>query len=172
MCFEPPQERDLNRSSMLTEQNMRLTIARLKVVLIALLTAFGAGGMLQTRNVAARTAPRLTQAQAESLFAEKVLPTLEAKCQVCHSAANAESGLDLSSRATLLKGGKRGAALLPGAAGQSVLFIAITGADEKRVKRMPPSGKPLGEDVIAAFKQWIDAGAPWPERSGTVAYHD
>jgi len=157
---------------MLTEQNMRLTITRLKVVLIAVLMAFAAGGILQTRKVAARTTPRLTQAQAESLFAEKVLPTLEAKCQACHSAANAESGLDLSSRAALLKGGKRGAALLPGAAEQSVLFIAITGADEKRVKRMPPSGKPLGEDVIAAFKQWIDAGAPWPERSGTVAYRD
>jgi hypothetical protein len=75
------------------------------------------------------------------------------------------SGLDLSSRAATLKGGKRGAALIPGDASRSLLIIAITSADEKLVKRMPPGGKPLADDVILAFRQWIDAGAPWPQAS-------
>jgi hypothetical protein len=70
----------------------------------------------------------------------------------------------LSSRAALLKGGQRGAGIVPGDAANSLLIVAITGADEKRVKRMPPSGQPLDAATIAAFKQWIEAGAPWPER--------
>jgi hypothetical protein len=103
------------------------------------------------------------QQSAETLFAEKILPLLVAKCQSCHNADYAQSGLDLSSRAALLKGGQRGAGIVPGDAANSLLIIAMTGADEKRVKRMPPSGQPLDAATIAAFKQWIEAGAPWPE---------
>jgi hypothetical protein len=104
------------------------------------------------------------QQPGETLFAEKILPVFVAKCQSCHNADYAQSGLDLSSRAALLKGGQRGAGIVPGDAANSLLIVAITGADEKRVKRMPPSGQPLDAATIAAFKQWIEAGVPWPER--------
>jgi hypothetical protein len=113
---------------------------------------------LQRRGVTVQA-----QQPGETLFAEKILPLLVARCQSCHNADYVQSGLDLTSRAALLKGGRRGAGIVPGDATNSLLMIAITGADEKRVKRMPPSGQPLDAATIAAFKQWIDAGAPWPE---------
>jgi hypothetical protein len=103
------------------------------------------------------------QQSAETLFAEKILPLFVAKCQSCHNGDYAQSGLDLSSRAALLKGGQRGAGIVTGDAANSLLIIALTGADEKRVKRMPPTGQPLDAATIAAFKQWVEAGAPWPE---------
>ncbi|MGH9840792.1 MAG: c-type cytochrome domain-containing protein [Blastocatellia bacterium] len=135
-------------------------MVRLKVFIIVVALIAVIIGMANRRSVAARTT---NQQAAEILFAEKILPVLEAKCQACHTAESAQSGLDLSSRAALLKGGARGAAVIPGDAAQSLLIVALTGADEKRVKRMPPGGKPLDAEIIAAFKQWIDAGAPWPQ---------
>ncbi len=101
-----------------------------------------------------------TAAQVERLFVEKIEPTLAAKCQTCHGEDGA-AGLDTRSRESLLKGGERGAAILPGAAERSLLYLALLGRDG--FKQMPP-GKPLAGDLIAAFKQWIDAGAPWVER--------
>lgn len=139
---------------------MRLNITLLKIALLTGLLVVAAIWTVPTRNVAAQaTLP------VESLFTATILPVLETKCQGCHSAESAASGLDLSSRAGLLKGGKRGAAVIPSAASQSLLLIALTGTDETRVKRMPPSGNPLDAEIIAAFKQWIEAGAPWPERT-------
>src|SRR5262249_19305127 len=73
----------------------------------------------------------------------------------------------LDSRASLLKGGDNGAALVPGQADQSLLLKAIryTTAD----LRMPPKSR-LSEAVVADFAKWIDMGAPWPETgSGTTA---
>ncbi len=98
-------------------------------------------------------------AQAEQLFLEKISTTLTAKCQICHGEDGA-AALDLRSRDSLLKGGQRGAALVPGNAERSPLYLALLGRDG--FKQMPP-GKPLPHDVIAAFKQWIEAGAPWIE---------
>jgi Protein of unknown function (DUF1549)/Protein of unknown function (DUF1553)/Planctomycete cytochrome C len=102
---------------------------------------------------------RPTAAQAERLFVEKIEPALVAKCQTCHGEDGA-AGLDMRSRASLLKGGKRGDAIIPGDAEKSLLYLALLGRDG--LKQMPP-GKPLADDLTAAFKQWIDAGAPWVE---------
>ncbi len=104
--------------------------------------------------------------QAARLFVEKIEPALAAKCQTCHGADGA-SGLDLRSRESLLKGGRRGPGLGPGNAEKSPLYLALLG--QGGFKQMPP-GKPLASDLIAAFKQWIDAGAPWVEkREGPIA---
>jgi Protein of unknown function (DUF1549)/Protein of unknown function (DUF1553)/Planctomycete cytochrome C len=110
-----------------------------------------------------------TTAQAERLFIEKIEPALAAKCQTCHGEDGA-AGLDMRSRASLLKGGKRGAAIIPGDAEKSLFYLALLGRDG--LKQMPP-GKPLADDLTAAFKEWINAGAPWvaprKEAAATVA---
>jgi hypothetical protein len=97
----------------------------------------------------------------EELFSAKVLPVLERDCQGCHGAAQALSNFDVRTREALLKGGLRGASLVPGKADTSLLMHAIEG----RNKLQMPPGKPLAPDVIAAFRTWIDKGAPWPEKT-------
>jgi hypothetical protein len=142
-------------------------IARLKFICLIVLPLSLAWWATEQKFAAAQGS-QLTTAQAEKLFVETIQPLLESKCLTCHSKDGALSELDLSSRAGLLKGGKRGASVMPGKAGDSLLVIAITGADERRVKRMPPGGKPLSEEIVTAFKQWIDAGAPWPDTAAST----
>ena len=67
------------------------------------------------------------------------------------------SGLSIETRAALLTGGKRGPAIVPGKASESLLYKAA--AREGELK-MPPGNKAVSAEDLAAVRQWIDAGAP------------
>jgi mono/diheme cytochrome c family protein len=82
---------------------------------------------------------------------------LETNCASCHGAAQM-SGLDLRQRDTMLKGGKRGPAIVPGKPAESLLFRAVTHEGDLQ---MPPGKKALPAEDIARLKSWIEAGAPW-----------
>jgi hypothetical protein len=86
---------------------------------------------------------------------------LQEKCLACHSESSAMSGLVLTTRENLLKGGSRGPAIVPGKAAESLLYKAVSGSGE--VLRMPPVGGGLPAADIAVIKEWLDAGAPWPK---------
>ncbi|MBB6053221.1 PSD1 and planctomycete cytochrome C domain-containing protein [Armatimonas rosea] len=90
-------------------------------------------------------------------FTQKVQPILEKRCVGCHGAETQLSHFDLRSRESTLKGGTRGAALVPGNAAKSLMHILLTGS---RAPLMPPSGK-LPASELATLKTWIDGGAPW-----------
>src|ERR1700724_1899745 len=68
---------------------------------------------------------------------------LEKNYYGCHGAAQM-SGPDLPQREAIPKGGKRGAAIVPGNPEASVLFRAISGKDELK---MPPGKQPLSADA-------------------------
>jgi hypothetical protein len=91
---------------------------------------------------------------------------LEAKCLACHGDLRT-SDLDLRDRAGVLKGGKRGPAVVPGNAEASLLYKAVRREGELQ---MPPGKTPLTEGEIAALRAWIDSGARWEAAapSGTV----
>lgn len=91
-------------------------------------------------------------------FATEVHPVLESRCRSCHIGDAAQAGLRLGSRDDLIRGGKSGPAIVPGKASESLLIQRVTG---QRGLRMPPSGPPLSDDVVAALRQWIDQGAVW-----------
>ncbi len=85
---------------------------------------------------------------------------LSAKCWVCHGRTEKKAGLDLRTRDSLLRGGKSGAAIVPGNADGSLLVKRI-GAQE-----MPPpklqeqfSVRGLTDDEFAKVKRWIAEGA-------------
>jgi hypothetical protein len=82
---------------------------------------------------------------------------LENKCAVCHGSAQM-SGLDLRERATVLKGGKRGSAIIPGNAEQSLLYRAIRRDGELK---MPPGNTALTTSEVNAIRDWINGGAKW-----------
>lgn len=113
----------------------------------------------------ANAAPGFTAEQI-NFFEHKIRPILQEKCLSCHGDKKQEGGLRLDSRSTILKGGDRGAAVIPGNAEGSLLFSAVRYQDKSL--QMPPQG-PLPENVIADLQRWIDWGVPWPDSSSAPA---
>jgi len=86
-----------------------------------------------------------------------VRAVFESSCWKCHGAAIQLSKLDLRTREAALKGGQRGAAIVPGKADASRLYRVVAGLEKPA---MPMDGK-LTADQITTIKQWIDQGAAW-----------
>ncbi len=87
-------------------------------------------------------------------FQTQVAPLLQSHCLKCHNAVKLRGGLDLTTRATLLRGGEAGAVVVPGKSADSLLYAKI------RDGKMPQDG-PLADAEIELLRRWIDAGAPW-----------
>src|SRR6266446_5106365 len=81
---------------------------------------------------------------------------LENRCLNCHGQAQT-AGLDLRRIDSIAKGGKRGRAIVPGNAEQSLLYKAVVRSGDLQ---MPP-GKPLSTEEIAILRNWINEGARW-----------
>lgn len=92
-------------------------------------------------------------------FENEVRPLLIEKCVNCHGPEKSKSGLRVDSRAALLEGGARGAAIEPGDPEASLLIAAIGYDDD--LLFMPPKGK-LADEEIETLTEWIRRGAPWP----------
>ncbi|MCI0336882.1 MAG: PSD1 and planctomycete cytochrome C domain-containing protein [Acidobacteria bacterium] len=87
-------------------------------------------------------------------FKQKVAPIFERSCLMCHGARLQRSGLDLRSEETILKGGARGPAVVPGNAEKSLLYKLITHKEEPE---MPMGLDKLGDREIAVIAQWINS---------------
>src|SRR5207244_724851 len=93
-------------------------------------------------------------------YDKDVEPIFYKKCVTCHSGSVKESRFDISSYDTLIKGGKRGAAIVPGKGDQSALYKAM-GRTTKPF--MPPKGEEMiTSEELAVVKLWIDQGAKAP----------
>jgi hypothetical protein len=120
---------------------------------------------LATASVAAaQSAP----ANSPNFFEEKIRPVLAKNCYSCHTTSQM-SGLRLDSAESMAKGGKRGAAVVPGNAGASLLIQAIKQTDPGL--KMPVGSK-LTDAEVNDFAAWIDAGAAWPKKAATNAAAD
>jgi hypothetical protein len=82
---------------------------------------------------------------------------LQQKCAACHGESSGMSGLKIDSRENLLRGGKRGPAVIPGKSGESLLFQAVARTGQLK---MPPAAA-LTSDEVKVLQEWIDAGAEW-----------
>ena len=81
-------------------------------------------------------------------------PLLRANCVGCHKPAKKKGGLDLTSVASLLKGGEAGL-IKPGHGADSEILKQISGAEPE----MPKDSDPLTAAEIALIRRWIDEGA-------------
>jgi cyclophilin family peptidyl-prolyl cis-trans isomerase len=88
---------------------------------------------------------------------------LKERCFRCHFGDKLSGGLDLSSQASLFRGGKHGPAVYRGNALSSLLRKRVTASDQSA---MPREGPPLGVAEIALLTSWIDAGADYPPGTG------
>src|SRR5260221_9904599 len=89
----------------------------------------------------------------------------ENQCVSCHGTAPM-SGLDLRQRDTILKGGKRGPAVVPGKPDESLLYRAVMRQGDVQ---MPPGKQKLAAEDIARLRSWIEAGAPWASSTTATA---
>ena len=99
-----------------------------------------------------------------AFFENRIRPVLIQHCYKCHSkqAKKLKGGLRLDLRATTLKGGETGPAVVPGNVKKSLLIQAL----QYKGLEMPPKGK-LPAKVVADFVKWVKDGAIDP-RSGGV----
>jgi Protein of unknown function (DUF1553)/Protein of unknown function (DUF1549)/Planctomycete cytochrome C len=102
------------------------------------------------------------QSHQPELFTKSIAPILSGRCIQCHGQGTPMSDLDLRSREGMLKGGKHGAAVVPGNADSSSLYRHLAGSIQPQM----PLGGRLTTQEIALFKSWIDQGAAW---DGTAA---
>ena len=104
---------------------------------------------------------------AEKLFALKVQPIFQNKCFGCHGEKDdeLEGGFDLRTRESFLKGGDSFEAelLTPGDSSQGH-FLAIVSRQEEGYEMPPKEADRLSEEEVWAIRDWIDGGAPWPNK--------
>ena len=98
-------------------------------------------------------------------YEREVRPILARSCYRCHGETRVKGGLVLDEKASALKGGDNGPAIVPGKGAESRVIRYAAGADDDVV--MPPigSGEPLSMADLAILRAWIDQGASWPESS-------
>lgn len=102
-----------------------------------------------------------TPAQLQ-FFENRIRPVLADNCYKCHSqqSEKVKAGLYLDTREGVLKGGENGPAIVPGYPEKSLLIKAVRYTDADL--QMPPKGKKLSDDAIAALVAWVKMGAPDP----------
>lgn len=93
-------------------------------------------------------------------FARDIAPIFRERCLSCH-AERAAGGLQLTTRALLLKGGDSGSPIHSSNGAQSLLLQLIS-ASMDADQKMPPEGSRLTDEQISKIRRWIDDGAVWP----------
>lgn len=106
-------------------------------------------------------APQLAAADAPKgpTFEADVLPVLNAHCLQCHGGVHQKNGLDLRTLSAVLKGGKSGAAVVPGKPAESLLWQKLE-KDE-----MPKTDNKVSDANKKLVREWIASGAKGAERS-------
>jgi mono/diheme cytochrome c family protein len=87
-----------------------------------------------------------------------VVALLRSKCAACHGPQLQQGKLDVTRRDALMRGGDRGASIVPGKSRDSILYQMVAHQMEPA---MPFKSAKLAQSEIDAVAKWIDSGAPW-----------
>lgn len=88
-------------------------------------------------------------------YSRDVAPLLRLNCNGCHRPGKEKGGVDLTSVASMLKGGKHGPAVVPGDPKTGTLLGEVSGPDAA----MPKEGDRLQDAGVALLERWIREGA-------------
>jgi len=120
-----------------------------------------AAGAKSTGGNGSTTSESAAVASTAALSQHDVIPIMLRRCSACHGLHRQEGGLDLRTKAAMLRGGKSGPAIVPGKPEQSRAWQRI------RAGEMPPperlveaSVKPVEPSEADKLARWIAAGAP------------
>ena len=94
-------------------------------------------------------------AAAPVSFRREVQPLLRANCVACHKPSKDKGGLDMTSHAALLRGGKHGNTVVPGQPDKSRLIRDVSGPSPV----MPEEGEALLPTEVETLSRWIAEGA-------------
>jgi mono/diheme cytochrome c family protein len=129
------------------------------LVLPLLLAALAAaGGEEPKRKVVEIKVRDIDPAQAAKIsYIRQIKPILVDNCLECHSTKDHKGGLDATSVASLIKGGKKAnPAIVPGKPDESALVEYLRGLREPQ---MPKGNPALSEEELHLIRSWIFAGA-------------
>ena len=90
--------------------------------------------------------------EKQTTFEADVLPIFKARCLRCHSGTKPKANLDLTTRHSLLRGGRSGSAVRTRAAESSLLWERIASGE------MPAKGPPLSTKQKGIIRTWINSG--------------
>ncbi len=99
-------------------------------------------------------------------FGREIRPILSDNCFACHGPDEntRKAGLRLDLRSGALAPRKNGRqAVVPGDPDHSTLLARVTTSDPEDVMPPPKTGKKLTPEQIQKLRDWIAAGAEWPE---------
>lgn len=94
-------------------------------------------------------------------YTTQIKPLLARHCVECHGPKKQQSGLRVDSGRALIQGGDSGPAVVPKDAAKSLLMHAVTGTEG--ASKMPPEGPALSPEEIEVLRDWIAAGAAFPQ---------
>jgi WD40 repeat protein/mono/diheme cytochrome c family protein len=104
---------------------------------------------------ASLASPALGDEQKPVSFHREIKPILNANCNACHKPDKSKGDLDMTTFASLMKGGKNGSPVEAGKPEKSLLFDMIHGEEPE----MPSEGDPLKPEQVALIERWIKQGA-------------
>ena len=106
-----------------------------------------------------RTSAEEALSPEASILGCEALTLTRDNCISCHGGRKTKSGLKLTTREDLLKGGDEGRVVAPGKADESRLLANLHPDAEVH---MPPKGQ-FTPEQIATIRDWINLGVPWVE---------
>lgn len=154
-----------------SEQKARAAVAALLVALVIVTGHFGgelthgkdylmqyAPGLIREMAGLGPTGSRATTLSAADPYNDYVHAVLDQRCGECHNGSKQKGGLDMSSYASLMKGGGDGAVIVKGNAKGSDLIrrISLAQTDDDY---MPKGHPPLSAEQIAVLTWWVNSGA-------------
>ncbi|MFK7765920.1 MAG: PSD1 and planctomycete cytochrome C domain-containing protein [Mariniblastus sp.] len=102
----------------------------------------------------------------EKLFALKVKNVFAETCNACHGndPKNIEGGFDMRSRDALMRGGDAfGEKVVVLGKGSKSLLYHVTTREVAGYEMPPKEAEKLTQEQTWWIRDWIDAGAPWPD---------
>ena len=112
------------------------------------------------------------KAETAEITQHDIIPVMLLRCTVCHGLRRQEGGLDLRTRAGMLKGGKSGPAIVLGKPAESLMLQKIQSGEMPPKKGLLDAGvKPVTSAETEKIARWIALSAPegnmQPDVAGT-----
>ncbi len=99
-----------------------------------------------------------------------IQPIMLLRCTVCHGNRRQEGGLDLRTKASMLKGGKSGPAIILGKPEESLVIKRMAAEEMPPRDKLLPSGvKVMPDNEVEMLKRWIELGGPEVDIAPDVA---
>ncbi len=102
--------------------------------------------------------------EADVSFEQDVKPVLEYYCIECHDTKSKGQygGFSLETGREAMTTGRHAPVIIPGNADGSLLFKVLRFGHEDPLA-MPPAPDKISDEQLDGIREWIQAGAVWPE---------